>query len=219
MTITKTEIPRVSSAGISTGELIGVHGDLMLDLADDWRAGAKAANLDPDSGGNRWENCTEPPAPCCPHAKPSDPTGEAAITQRADFAAELAIRLERWHADSLWLRDAAHVMAPVVPPSTMNDPASDLWCAHHLRVGICEVRHRNDLCRFCDDFLKLWKAKPPISIVKDRNDGKRITEKMVKAALEQEGYRLDEVGKVDKAVKAARGATGRPNQNTKQKAS
>lgn len=222
MTITPADVQRVSAAWRSAGELFEVHGVTMLNLADDWQAGARAANLDPSSRQNRWSNCgpgdTEGCGDC-PHATPNDPTGEAAIAAKRDeFAAELQHRAQRMHADALWLRDAAHLMAPVVPPSSMNDPASDLWCAHHLRVGICEIRHRNDLCRFCDDFLKLWKARPPMSVIRDRHDGKRITEKLVKAALEAEGHRLEEVNGVTKAIAQARPQPRKPNQNQKRKA-
>lgn len=213
MTITSADVPRVAATIRVAGELFEVHGALMLKLLNEWRSGAKAANLDPDSGGNRWENCSTPPATCCPHALPSDPTGEAAIGQaRTDMAGELQTRLARIVDDAQWLRDAAHVLAPIVPPSTMND-TSDLWCSHHLRIGLAEIRHRGDLCRFCDDFLKMWNVRPPVSLLRDKHHGKRLTEKAVKAALEADGVILSTVGGVTKAIRGVRG--GKPNQNDK----
>lgn len=206
MTITTSDLPRVSAAIRTAGELLEVHGELMLTLTADWAAGAKAANLDPDSGGNRWETDSNGDV----WAVPSDPTGEAVLHARADLAGNLRTRLERIHADALWIRDTAHVLAPIVPPSTMNDP-SDLWCNHHLRVGLCEPRWRNDLCRWCSDFMALWKVRPPVSLLRDRHHGKRITEATVKAALEADGIILKEVGGVTKAIRQNR----RANQNQK----
>ena len=212
--ITSSDVPRVAAAIRVAGELFEVHGDLMLTLTADWSAGAKAANLDPDSGGNRWENCGDPFCRECPHAKPSDPTGEAAIAERRDFmASELQARLARMVDDAQWLKDAAHVLAPIVPPSTMNEK-NDLWCSHHLKIGLCEVRHRNDLCRYCGDFMALWNVRPPVAILRDRHHGKRITEPMVKAALEADGVILKTVGGITKAVREARGSR-KPNQNEK----
>lgn len=212
MTVTSADVPRVAATIRVAGELFEVHGDLMLSLLAEWQAGARAANLDPDSGGNRWEDCSTPARPCCPHALPSDPTGEAAIAQaRVDLAVELQARLDRIVKDAQWLKDTAHVLAPIVPPSTMN-AKDDLWCGHHLKIGLAEVRHRNDLCRYCSDFMALWNVRPPVSILRDRHLGKRITEPMVKAALEADGVLLQTVGGVTKAVRQARSGR-KPNQN------
>jgi hypothetical protein len=54
--------------------------------------------------------------------------------------------------------------------------------------------------------------------VKDRQEGRRITEQSIKAALAADGLILEDVKGVTKAVRAARGRTGRPNQNEKKKA-
>jgi hypothetical protein len=94
----------------------------------------------------------------------------------------------------------------------MNDPG-DLWCTHHLRIGLCEPRWRGTDCRYCYDFMALWKMRPPVSILRDRHHGKRITERSVKAALEADGLILHEVGDVTKAVRQNR----RPNQNQKRR--
>lgn len=219
MTITSSDVPRVAAAMRVAGELFEVHGTLMLALTDDWQAGAKAANLDPDSGGNRWEDCGSPPCPECPHALPSDPTGEAAIAaRRRETAIELHVRLARMVDDAQWVRDLAHVLAPIVPPSTMNDK-NDLWCDNCLRVGLANPRHRGNECRDCYEFRLMWQVPRPVSIIRDRHHGKRITEPMVKAALEADGVILKTVGGVTKAVRQARGGR-KPNQNQKkQKAS
>lgn len=219
MTITPADVPRFSAAIRLAGELLEVHGDLMLRLTNDWAAGAKAANLDPDSGGNRWESCEDPTCRSCPHAIPSDPTGEAVIHARTNTAAELQHRLQRLHGDALWIRDMAHVLAPIVPPSTMNQvPDDPIWCSHHLKVGLCEPRHRGDRCRACYDFELMWKALPPFSLLRDRHHGIKWTDKTIKAALTADGLIVSEVGEVTRAVKAVRGSTGRPNQNQKRKA-
>jgi hypothetical protein len=216
VTITTSDVPQVSATIRVAGELFEVHGALMLALAADWRAGARAANLDPDTGGNRWQPCTDPACTSCPHAIPSDPTGEAAINQaRGDMADELQTRLARVVEDCYWLRDTAHVLAPIVPPSQMNEK-DDLWCSHHLRIGLAEVRHRKDLCRFCDDFLKLWKIRPPVSLLRDKHQGVRLTEAKVKAALEADGVILSTVGGVTKAIRQARPGRQR-NQNEKKR--
>jgi hypothetical protein len=208
--IQSSDVPRVAATIRVAGELFEVHGDLMLSLTSDWAAGAKAANLDPTTRGNQWDVDNE-----CHVA--NDPTGEAAIRARADMAVELQGRLERIVADCQWLRDTAHVLAPIVPPSTMNDK-DDLWCSHHLKIGLCEVRHAKDLCRYCYDFMALWQVRPPVSILRDRHHGKRITESMVKSALEADGVLLSTVGGVTRAVRQARGSRT-PNQNQKRKKS
>lgn len=210
MTITDSERPRVAAAIRTAGELFEVHGDLMLTLTHDWARGPKAANLDPDSRGNRWDKENQA-------FIPSDPTGEAVLHARADLHPELQKRLARMVEDAYWIRDLAHVLAPIVAPSEMNDK-DERWCNHHLRVGICEPRHRGADCRFCYDFRLLWKVYPPLRLVKDRNEGKKITEQSIKAALEAEGLILDEVKGVAKEIRKARGTTGRPNQNQKRKA-
>lgn len=211
MTITTSDVPRVAAAIRTAGELFEAHGELMLTLTADWAAGMKAANLDPDSGGNRWETDEHGDV----WAVPSDPTGEAVLNARADLHAELRKRLDRIHADAQWLRDTAHVLAPIVAPSSMNEP-DDRWCSHHIRIGLAEPRHRNDLCRWCYDFMLVWKVRPPVSLLRDRHDGKKITDQRIKSALEADGLILKEVGGVTKAVRQGRG--GRANQNQKRKA-
>lgn len=206
---TKQEAAAIRTAG----ELWEVHGDLCLSLVADWAAGAKAANLDPNSRGNRWETLDN--GEVVP--VPSDPTGEAVLHARADVKAELERRLPRMLDDAYWLRDLIHTLAPIVPPSSMNEP-NELWCTHHLRIGLCEPRHRGSECRTCYDFRLLWKVLPPVSLLRDRHQGKRWTEATIKAALEADGLILQEVGDTSKAVRQARGRTGRPNQNQKRKA-
>jgi hypothetical protein len=215
MTITKADVKRIAATWRLIGEFMEVHGELALDVFDGWAKGAATARLDPDMvHANRWQECGDAGCHDCPHAIPSDPTGEAALQdQREEFAAGFQERAERMNADALWLRDAFHVIAPIVPPTSMNEK-NDLWCDHHLRIGMCEVRHRGDLCRYCDDFLKLWKIRPPVSILRDRHNGKRITEKMVKEALEADGVILETVAGVTKAIRTAR-SPRRRNQNEK----
>lgn len=222
MSITKADVPRLSAAIRTAGELWEVHGEMVLDLTADWATGARSANLDPDSGGNRWESCDDPTCSECPHAIPADPTGEAVLNARADKASELQKRLARILEDSLWLRDMAFVIAPIVPASVVN-AKSEVWCSHHLKVGLCEPRkngsERNTLCRWCSDIFAEWKALPPLQLVKDRHNKEKCNDKMLKAAFKREGMILQDVGEITKVVKANRGATGRPNQNQKAKAS
>lgn len=210
-TITPEDAPKVAAQIRVAGELMDVHLGLVLSLLADWSAGAKAANLDPNSRGNRWDAENEAWIP-------SDPTGEAMLNARADTAVEAQMRLERMRNDALWWRDMIHVAGVVVPPSTIN-AKDDLWCTRCLRVGICEPRHRGTLCRDCDDFKKLYQADRPFSLVRMKREGKRLTKTIVEDALRAEGLILEEVGGVTKAVKAARGSTGRPNQNQKKRAS
>lgn len=211
MTVTPADIPRVAATIRLAGELLEVHGHLMLQLTNDWTTGPNAANLDPDTGGNQWETDEHGDV----WAIPTDPTGEAAITaNRTDLANQLQTRLTRIIDDAQWLRDTAHVLAPIVPPSTMNE-RNDLWCTHHLRIGLCEVRHRGEDCRYCYDFLTLWKIRPPITILRDRQAGKRITEQAVKDAIAADGAILQTVGGVTKALRQARPT--KRNQNQKRK--
>lgn len=228
--ITTDDIARIAAMGRTTGELIEAWGTLMLTLTADWETGAKAANLDPNRS-TRHENCgpgapPQPGCPDCPHDVPADPTGEAAIaTARGRTAAELRERLARYHDDAAWLRDMAHVLAPIVPPSIIaTAKTDDRWCIHHLAIGLCEPRYQTSKdCRWCYDFRALWQANPPNSLLRQLDDhrkgtGKRITEARIKSALEAEGHILADVDGITQSIGKARGRTGKPNQNQKRKA-
>jgi hypothetical protein len=97
----------------------------------------------------------------------------------------------------------------------MNEK-DERWCSHHIRIGIAEPRHRGELCRYCDDFLKLWQVRPPVSILRDRHHSRRVSEKSIKAALEADGVILRTVAGVTKAVVQSR--PRKANQNRKRTA-
>lgn len=57
------------------------------------------------------------------------------------------------------------------------------WCRSCLRIAKCSPRHRGDLCRWCYDFTKSTGQQPPIELVRDHHEGRRITDERVKDAL------------------------------------
>lgn len=214
MTIRTADIPRITAIGHVAMDLWEAHGHLALQLAAEWADGPPAANLDPDRRGNRWEL---DPDTGEVWAVPADPTGEASLTAgqshaRQSLHAELQSLLALHEATSVRLRNIVATLVPVKLDATENDKR---WCTNHLRIGVCEPRARGDLCRWCDDKRLEWGVRPPVKLMTMRHLGKTVYDRDVKDALAAEGVRLETVKGITKAVKTARGNTGRPNQNLK----
>lgn len=207
--ITDEDTPRIAQVVRQAGELIDAHGPLALALTLSWKRGPRSANLNPDTGGWRYEEIVHPGGEVETVAIPSDRTGEAAVhPDMLDGAHdELKKLLGRLNADAARVRD---IVSAAVPPSalTMSDPAE--WCANHLRIQQCEPRHRGDLCRFCYDFKNLRKRLPPPSVLGIRHRYGRITEKQVDEALARESSLDDSVQRVSNAVRRGRSVMRQP---------
>lgn len=205
---TVDDLPRITGVTHLAMDLWEAHGRLALELAESWSDGPPAANLDPDARGNRWEVDANGDV----WAIPSDPTGEASIKARTDLLGEIEGLLRLQEATAIRLRNIAMTLVPVRYEATDDDKR---WCTNHMRIGACEPRSRGDLCRWCDDKRLEWGVRPPVKLLTMRHLGKTVYDRDVKDALAAEGVRLETVKGVTKAVRLARGKTGRPNQNDK----
>lgn len=176
------QFQRVGAAAAKAGDMLAANGPTVWDMFRQWLPGPRAANLDPDAGGWRYEEDTDGTV----WPVPSDPTGEAAMPH-TDAAAHLhgnlheaMQELERW---SLRVMELCSLAVRSERPAT-DDPTA--WCSNHLRIGVCEPRHRGDLCRWCDDFRREHRNQlPPASLLGARHRGTRITERMVEAAMRE----------------------------------
>lgn len=75
-----------------------------------------------------------------------------------------------------WIPNATPTSGPIA-----FDPGD--WCSSCLRIGKCSPRHRGDRCRWCYDFQSNYKREPPIELVRDHHEGRRISEERIKDAL------------------------------------
>lgn len=166
----------------AAGDQMAAHGASLWDMTRAWLPGAKAANLDPDSGGWRYEQDVDGTV----WPVPSDSTGEAAVAPpdaAAHLHAEQRDIVQRMTRDAARYMELCRMALRAAPPS-VDDPTA--WCANHLRIGVCEPRHRGDLCRWCDDFRREHRNQlPPASLLGARHRGLRITERMVEAAMRE----------------------------------
>lgn len=191
---------RIAETLRTTGELLEAHGALVLDLAQSWERGPRSANLEP-SVSDRYE-LANPDRPDAFIARiPSDRTGEAALNpdELDDRRRQLEAALRRMAKDSVFVRDSIIAVVPPIPHTVDIE-----WCSNHLRVQLCEPRHRGDLCRWCYDFQSLRKQPPPPSLLGLRHRYGRITEKQVGEALAADNRVKDTVDKVNRTVKQGR---------------
>lgn len=184
-------------------DALTADGRVMLQRADDWQAGPRAANLDPDARGWRYEVCGDTECRSCPHPVPADPTGEA--TTRLDRAALIASQLDRLLRD---LDRAAGrlvtlhgVLMPEQPRQARTlkeinaagaDVAAEGWCRSCWRdeqtCAPVETKPDGswwyrDLCRWCGAFNAEHGQYPPLSLLQKRHRGYRISQADIDRAL------------------------------------
>jgi hypothetical protein len=190
--LTRSDLPMLAARARYAGELLDGHGETVWRRLEEWQAGARAANYDPDGpGGWRYAPCGDETCTACPHPIPSDPTGEGVIA--ADDAAALHGRfvtaLAALDAALAEVTNLVGIATPerarrAVKRPTAADVAADGWCRSCYR----DNRHLEpaarpryaDLCRFCGD----WRAAhdgqdPPRPILEARHRGERITTKLI----------------------------------------
>lgn len=74
----------------------------------------------------------------------------------------------------------------VPPPDVVL--TDEHWCANHLtNFGTCEIRHRGDLCRWCDDIRRLHGFTPDPTLMRARHVGARITDHDIADAKKRTG--------------------------------
>jgi hypothetical protein len=123
----------------------------------------------------------------------SDRTGEAAIARPARDPVTAGTRkllddLDRLTRELAELADRAeHVANPDGDRRHHGNPDA-IWCTSCLRTGHCEPRRPGGykLCRWCDDFQRLWRRLPPQRILERRQAGQRIYDRDIRAAIDDE---------------------------------
>lgn len=102
----------------------------------------------------------------------------------ATALAELKHHVRLTFASAAAVARIVNAWIPNATPSK-NTPVFDPqdWCSSCLRIGKCSPRHRGDRCRWCYDFGSAYKREPPIELVRDHHEGRRISEERIKDAL------------------------------------
>lgn len=195
----RSDLPHFAQMLRRAGELIAhpcgcgkedcTLGEHIFDSTRDMTAGLKAANLDPNTRGWRYEQ---------------DPDGTVWPIPTGDSVGEAAIEDESVDPHDAYMRtlmDAARLAARVIDdvsalrpdrrPEIPDQLGDDDFCRHHMdTIGTWERRcHRGDLCRLCYDFKRQWQLLPPEQLLRARHEGRRWTDRMVGEAVRQERAR------------------------------
>jgi hypothetical protein len=156
-------------------------GEHVLRAAGHMGPGPRAANIDPTTRGARWE--ADETGNIWP--VPNDPTGEAALQPDApDVQTLLRQAIITSERAALAVIDLIGAHRPDRRPLDVDEP--DGWCSHHLdEIGVCEPRHRGELCRSCYDFARLHGIAPPRRLLQMHRDGRRWTDQDIAIALRE----------------------------------
>jgi hypothetical protein len=204
MNFTEQDINGIASDLELAAGLLRRSGLIALHTTEAWRQGPRSANLDPNTRGWLWETIIEGNTELVVPV-PADATGEAVLNPD---------RVGVHHAHLLaalrFVADAAPEVVRLVrlacpDPSKLHLVAADLtdaqvsaegWCVSCWRDGGYRepvaiqpngVRRFRDLCLWCGRFAAAHDGKrPPLSLVKARREGRRVTERMVADALAAE---------------------------------
>lgn len=142
--------------------------------------GPRAANLDPNARGWRWEEDDDGEV----WPVPNDRTGEAAIDpEPADLHVEYMTLLNEAMRIATQLGVFIDRHRPDREIPVHDDDSAGHWCAHHLSFNMIEPRYRGDLCRTCYEIKQAEGKLPPRSILEIRRDGRKITQKDITEAM------------------------------------
>lgn len=192
------EMARVAATVRLAGELLESTGWRALHVTNDWKAGPRSANLDPDSGGWRYDTFTEDGKDVT-YPVPNDTTGESALNvdrlggDRAEI--ERLIDIVYGGADELvrLLRKAVPNVATLATEDmtpaqiSLAGWCTSCWRDHGYYEPVAmrpngERRYR-DHCLWCGNFLAANDVLPPMELLEARHRGERISSTMVEAAL------------------------------------
>lgn len=114
----------------------------------------------------------------------SDPVGEAVVTDRPVtdpiiHPTEQILRLLAGAQANLRAARGNLITASQHAPAAPPEPG----CKAHESIGIWVPVKRNSRCRWCYNFWLAEGQDPPVELLKARDEGKQITQDMVKAAL------------------------------------
>jgi hypothetical protein len=119
-----------------------------------------------------------------PIAPISDPTGELASAE-GRIVDPIKAHLQRvmrgltGAVGDLRMASAAMVSSSQYVDVGLGEPR----CASCARINEWATVHRSERCRWCYDFWLRWRRDPPIELLRDRRDGKRITSHMEREAF------------------------------------
>jgi len=188
------DLARIAATMRLAGELLDAHGHEAWRTTLEWQTGAKTASYNPDPTGQQSANCSTPPCPDCPHPVPSDPTGEAAIHRTPTHHRDLIRGVEAGYKAAVEIITRVNATNPAltVRPALQLDAtvADDGWCVScHRDDRHCEPISENytsrKLCRWCGDFRGAHGFLPPVDILHDRHQGRRITKQRVDEAVRE----------------------------------
>lgn len=198
------EMCRLAATVRLAGELLEAHGFHALHRAEDWQLGPRSPNLDPNSGGWRYETIDHVDGSEEVVPVPADATGEA-ILHEDDLAGrrdELVYTIAVLGGAA---EDAVRLLRSACPPGTVALQAEDLTPAQVAAAGHCVSCHRDEaylepvamradgsrryrqFCRWCGEFVDAHDGRmPPLKLVEQHRLGKRISQQMVDAAVAEE---------------------------------
>lgn len=178
-----------------------------------WADGtARASSTDPGGGtqpmwcdrhGRDMRSCADERTPCVgtPYMPGRDPVGEAAAAranghrpkEEADRARLLGLLARRAEID----RQIVECVGPyeMRHGRSSTSAVATEWCPSCLRDGgYCEppatktdgkLRYKGGLCRWCGGFRSEYGIEPPLPVLRDRHEGRKVTERSIKLALRQ----------------------------------
>lgn len=201
MTVRRTDITQIALELRRAGELLltpcpcthtgyrwlTAHtlGEHLYDSTRNMAPGIQAQAFEPrtTTPGHTHDEDRDPPPDPDLHGRYLNITADAWATVR-----QLQTFIDSWRPDRT---------APTGPTFTDTE-----WCAHHLdTLGTCEPRYRGDLCRRCYGVHLTTGHRPPTTILRAWQDGTRITDAMITAAIHAENPKTK--GKRAKRKKAS----------------
>lgn len=178
---TRADIPQIAALARLAGELLEAHGHEAWDTTVEWDRGVSAADL---TGTSHSGGISDPTGTVAATAadRGCDPQHHRRLRQLLDQLATTS----RLVVDLLAQTNPALTVRPVRP---LDDTvADDGWCIScHRDDRWCEPISDNytakKLCRWCGDFAGAHGFLPPVDILRDRHQGKRITKQRVEQAI------------------------------------
>jgi hypothetical protein len=222
MNLTDQDIAGIAGDLELAASLLRKSGLTALLTTEAWIRGPRSANLDQDTRGWRWETIIDGNVECVVPV-PADSTGEAILTPDL-----VGVHHGHLLAAVRFVAQAAPEVIRIVrlacpDPTKLHLVAEDLtdtqvsaegWCVSCWRDGGYREpvavqpdgrRRYRDLCLWCGRFAAAHDDKrPPLSLVKARREGRRITERMVADALAAEEAERREERKKNRKKKTKR---------------